>query len=186
MDTWRHTQDKQSPCESMPSVHSSTTPKQYYLYTHADIPSADRTPLIDAKCTYPYYTKREIPIDQGTQSSPLIDPMCTESYHTTTVLPIDQGSGCHLNQPQVYKALLHQNSIIYGHMQTYPMQTDPLPVLIDPKRTESYYTKTVVPSDQGTQNPPNWPQVYRNLLYQNSSTKGSGHTDLLLIDPKCT
>ena len=127
MDTWRHTQGKHNPCNLTPSVHSSTTPKQHYLYTQADIPSVDRIPLMDAKCTYPYYTKRVLPINKGTQSSPLIDPMCTESYHTKTVLPINQGTqssslidpcvwspttpqqyylltrahGCHLNQPQV-------------------------------------------------------------------------------------
>ena len=64
------------------------------------------------------------------------------------------------NWPQVYIGLLH-NSIIYGHMQIYPGQTDPhLPPLIDPKCTEPYYTKTVLLSDKGTLTTQLTPSVY--------------------------
>ena len=110
------------PPQSSPSVHSSTTPQKYYLLTNADIPRADGTPLIDPKCTEPYYTKTVLSNDQGTWTTPslLTDPSVHSSttpqqYYILTNADIPRADGPPPHQPQVHIALLHQNSITYPH-----------------------------------------------------------------------
>ena len=59
---------------------------------------------------------------------PQIKPKCIEPYYTRTVLPIEKCRHADIpmadwtppptNQAQVYRALLHQDSITYRRMQT--------------------------------------------------------------------
>ena len=58
-----------------------------------------------------------------------MDPKCTEPYYTKPVEPIEKYGHTQCRQTptqvQVYRALLHQTSMTYGEVQTYPVQTDP-------------------------------------------------------------
>ena len=64
----------------------------------------------------------------------------------------------------MYRNLLHQTSITYGEVQTYPVQADP-------------------PNRPYTANPA---QVYRALLHQTSITYWKMRRPSPLIEPKCT
>ena len=156
-------------------------------------------PLIELKCTEPYYTRTLLPIEEcrhadipradGPPAPSLIEPKCTEPYYTRTVLPIEEcrhadipGQMAPYNWAQVYRALLHQDSTTYRRMQTWwYTQSRWTPSLIKPKCTEPYYTRTLLPIEEcrhadipRAHGPPcpltNWAQVYRALLHQDSIT----------------
>ena len=112
-------------------------------------------------------------------------------------LPLQMDSPA--NQGQVYRVLLHHNSVCFWEIEKDPRQTILASPLIEAKCTELYYTKTVLPMEkwrhiQGrwthliehkpttpkqyylwrnwdismADRPPNWAQVYRALLHQDS------------------
>ena len=64
------------------------------------------------------------------------------------------------NQPNVYRALLHQTSITYWEMRPYPVQTD------TPQSSPSVQSTTT----SKRPSPTNPAQVYRDLLHQTSIT----------------
>ena len=91
------------------------------------------------------------------------------------IVPINLSIPYPLNRAQVYRALLHQDSMT---LQNADVPSANWPSQIKPKCTVPYYTKTVLPIDkcrhtQGRQTPSppaNWTQVYRALLHQYSMT----------------
>ena len=74
-----------------------------------------------------------------------------EPYYTRTVLPIAEWKHTEIpmadrppaNQAKVLRTLLHQYSITYRRIQI-PRVDRPPPLLIKPKCTEPYYTRTVL------------------------------------------
>ena len=70
------------------------------LNTHT--PRADVPPLIEPKCKEPYYTRAVLPIE--------------ECRHPD--IPRENGTPAPANWVQVYRSLLHQDSITYRRMQT--------------------------------------------------------------------
>ena len=86
-----------------------------------------------------------------------------------------------MNPAQVYRALLHQDTMTYWEIKPYPL-------LIKQKSTEPYYTSTVwaiekSTHDQGRQTPANQAQVYRTLLDQHSMSYWEINTYLGQTDP---
>ena len=71
----------------------------------------------------------------------LIEPTGTEPYYTRSneFKISDDMYQPSANQTQCYRALLHQVSLTCRRLQTYPGQVYPL--LIEPRGTESYYTR---------------------------------------------
>ena len=129
------------------------------------------------------------------QLSPSVQsPTTPKQYYLWRNQDISRADRPPTNQAQVYRALLHQKSITYGEIKTYPGQMDPL--LIEHRFTEPYYTKTVLPMEksrhiQGRQTPTDQTQVYRALPHQNSITYGEiktypGQMDPLLIEHRFT
>ena len=116
-------------------------------------PGQMNPPLIEPKCTEPYYTRTVLAIEKSWHTQGRWNPMLnehkfTEPYCTNTVLAMEKsrhtrGRWTPTNQLQVYRALLHQNSITYGEIETHSGQMNP-PLLIKPKCTEPYYTRTVL------------------------------------------
>ena len=123
---------------------------------------------------------------QSRQTPLLMKPKSTEPYYTRTVLPIEECRCTKIpraqthppaNQAKVFRALLHQDSITYRSMQTYwDTQSRQTPLLMKPKSTEPYYTRTVLPIEEcryteipRAHGPPaTWAPVYRALLHQDS------------------
>ena len=113
----------------------------------------------------------------------------TQPYYTRTVLSIEEcrhadipradGPPALTNHAQVYRTLLHQDSITYRRMQTcWYTQGRWTPKLIEPKCTDPYDTRTLLPIEEcrhadiprGDAPPANWAQVYRSLWHQDIIT----------------
>ena len=93
--------------------------------------------------------------DTPSTDGPPTLPKCTEHTEWAKMYSVHKRQ-----MAQVYRVLLHQTSITYWEMRTYPAQMAPqrgLPQLIDPKYTELYYTTEAFPTHCA--------QMYRALLH---------------------
>ena len=118
---------------------------QIYMGKNTDIP-----PQSDPICTESYYTSDSMTYDiVQYQMDPHINPTCRESYYTRSVctywtmqryiVPVDLPTPSPLNRAQVYRVLLHQDSMT---LQNADVPSANWPSHIKPKCTEVYYTRT--------------------------------------------
>ena len=128
-----------------------------------DPPQAGPTQLINPKCTKPYYTKPVEPIEKWGH---------IQCRYPSASMPYPA------NQPQVYRALLHQTSRTYWEIRR--------PLLIKPKCTQPYYTKPVKPIEKWGGPPlikPKCTEPYYNKPVEPIEKWGG---PLPLINSKCT
>ena len=143
--------------QSNPVLHSPTTPCQFNMWKHADIPKWDVSPQIDPSASEPYYT---------------MSAWHVEACRHTQMRCISP------NQTQCFIALLHHVCLTCGSMQTYPNE---MYSPIKPSASEPYYTMSVwhVEACRHTQMrciSPNQTQCFRALLHNICLTCGSMQT----------